>query len=334
MRSYMVMMRTTNLLILFLLVFATRAQHGMAQPPGGQSPEGYITQWKEVAMRKMKEHGIPASITLAQGLLESRNGNSLLAAEGNNHFGIKCTSDWSGGKMYHDDDRKNDCFRRYKRAEDSFEDHSMFLMRPRYAGLFELKPTDYKGWAHGLKKAGYATDPAYPRKLIDLIERYELSKLDEGIDVSYAERSRPASDRGKPGRKPRDGGSSNDMGTVTIGGGRDVLVSENRIKYVLAKEGETVSTIAADLEQMPGWLAGWNDMAKDQELEAGQVVYTQPKRNKSKKAEFHLAEGGETLWGISQRFGVKLQKLAKYNSVGIADPVSIGQKVWLRKPRN
>ena len=326
-------MRIFHSFTFFFFVLAAIAQHGMAQPPPDRSPTDYITQWKEVAMLKMKEHGIPASITLAQGLLESRNGNSILAAEGNNHFGIKCTPDWSGGKMYHDDDGKNDCFRKYKRAEDSFEDHSTFLKRPRYAGLFELKPTDYKGWAHGLKKAGYATDPRYPSKLIELVERYELNKFDEGIDVVYAGRPKPGSGGGKPGKKPRERKGSNDMGTVTIGGGREVFASENKVKYVLAKEGETVSKIAAELEQMPGWLAGWNDMAKDQKLEAGQVVYTQPKRNKSKKPEFHLAEEGETLWGISQRFGVKLKKLASYNGVGIADTVQAGQKVWLRKPR-
>ena len=165
-------MRTVHLFIsLALAVLATA--HDQV-PPGlpDEASIAYITKWKEVAIQKMKEHGIPASITLAQGLLESRSGQSDLTLEARNHFGIKCTPDWTGGKVYHDDDKKDDCFRKYKRDEDSFEDHSKFLMKPRYAGLFELKPTDYKGWAHGLKKAGYATDPRYPAKLIDLIERY------------------------------------------------------------------------------------------------------------------------------------------------------------------
>ena len=325
-------MRIVHLFITAGFTLAAPAQHGFAQPPGDRSPTEYITEWKEVAMRKMKEHGIPASITLAQGLLESRNGNSALAAEGNNHFGIKCTPDWSGGRMYHDDDKKDDCFRKYKRAEDSFEDHSKFLQRPRYAALFELRPTDYKGWARGLKKAGYATDPRYPDKLIELIERYELHKFDEGIDVTYAARTKPGSTP-KSERKPPRGRETNSMGTVTIGGGREVFTSENRVKFVLAREGETVARIAAELEQMPGWIAGWNDMAKDERLEEGQVIHIQPKRNKSKVAPTHVAEAGETLWGISQRYGVKLKKLAQYNNMGIADTVVAGQVVHLRKPR-
>jgi LysM repeat protein len=327
-------MRIVHLFITSTLSLAAAAQLGMAQPPPpGSTPESYIEQWKNVATAKMAEHGIPASITLAQGLLESRNGNSILATEANNHFGIKCTPDWDGGKVYHDDDRKNDCFRKYRRAEDSFEDHSQFLQRPRYAALFALKPTDYKGWAHGLKKAGYATDPRYPQKLIDLIERYGLDKLDKGIDVTYVPNvsaSKPAKGRGKPARnKP-----TRDDNTVTIGSGREVLVSDAHVKFVRAKQGETAEVIAKQLEQMPGWIAGWNDMARDQKLDEGQVVYIQPKRNKSKAAEFHVAEAGETLWGISQRYGVKLDKLAKYNGVGIADAVQPGQKVWLRKPRH
>ncbi len=326
-------MRIVHLLITSTLSLAAAAQLGMAQPPPpGNSPESYIEQWKNVATVKMAEHGIPASITLAQGLLESRNGNSVLATEANNHFGIKCTPDWNGGKVYHDDDRKNDCFRKYRRAEDSFEDHSKFLQRPRYAALFALKATDYKGWAQGLKKAGYATDPNYPRKLIELIERYGLDKLDQGIDVTYVPKvTTKIAPKGRS--KPTRTKPTRDDNTVTIGSRREVLVSDAHVKYVRAKQGETADLIAQQLEQMPGWIAGWNDMARDQKLDEGQVVYIQPKRNKCKSTEFHMAEAGETLWGISQRYGVKLKKLAQYNGVGIADAVQPGQKVWLRKPR-
>lgn len=308
-----------------LLLMPVLAQAG----PGDQTPEQYIAKWKEVAVRKMKEHGIPASITLAQGLLESRSGNSILAREGNNHFGIKCTPDWTGGKVFHDDDKKNDCFRKYRSADQSFEDHSKFLERPRYASLFELKPTDYKGWAHGLKKCGYATDPRYPHKLIDLIERYNLDNLDRGVDVTYASRN----STGKPEAKPVRNHARPDDNMVTIGNTRPVELSEGRIKFVRARKGETVRDIAVEIQQMPGLVAGWNDMAKDGRLEEGQVVYIQPKRNKSKAQESCTAQQGETLWGISQRYGVKLKKLAKYNDMGIADPLEPGQKVWLRKPR-
>ena len=317
-------------LLAALPVLLASAQGG--PDSNSQTPEGYIEQWKTVAVKKMKEHGIPASITLAQGLLESRNGNSVLATEGNNHFGIKCTPDWTGGKVYHDDDKKNDCFRKYRSADQSFEDHSKFLERPRYASLFELKPTDYKGWAHGLKKCGYATDPKYPDKLITLIERYKLDNLDKGVDVSYAKVDKPADkSSGKSGKSGKH--SRNDDNTVTIGGMRDVELFDGRIKFVRAKKGETVKDIAAEIQQMPGLVANWNDMDKDSRLEEGQVVYIQPKRNKSKDQESITAEKGETLWGISQRTGVKLKRLAKYNNMGIADPVTAGQKVWLRKHR-
>lgn len=292
--------------------------------------EEYIAQWKETAVKKMKEHGIPASITLAQGLLESGNGNSTLARESNNHFGIKCTPDWTGGRSYHDDDIKDDCFRKYKNAAESYEDHAKFLQKPRYADLFKLKPTDYEGWAKGLKKAGYATDPNYPKKLIELIDRYQLHNLDRGVDVAYKPSvATPTPAPSRHGRRPRN----DDGDVITIGAGREVEQFEGRIKFVRAKKGETLKHLADELEQMPGLLAGWNDISKDAVLDEGQLIYIQPKRNKSHSAEMHVVEKGETLWGVSQRYGVKLKKLAQYNGMGIADPLKAGQKVWLRKPR-
>ncbi len=138
----------------------------------------YIARHKNIAIQEMNQYGIPASIKLAQALLESGNGNSTLAREANNHFGIKCTPEWPGGKAYKDDDSHNECFRVYERVEDSFRDHSQFLLRKRYAALFELDKDDYKGWAKGLKSAGYATNPRYAELLINLIERYELHQYD------------------------------------------------------------------------------------------------------------------------------------------------------------
>lgn len=149
-----------------------------AKPATSLSGLAYIERYKNIAISEMEQYGIPASIKLAQALLESGNGNSTLAREANNHFGIKCTPEWKGGKTYHDDDRRNDCFRVYKRVEDSFHDHSQFLLRKRYAALFELDKDDYKGWARGLKAAGYATNPRYADLLISLIERYELYQYD------------------------------------------------------------------------------------------------------------------------------------------------------------
>ena len=302
------------------------------QPEGDRlTAEQYIQQWKEVAVRKMKEHGIPASITLAQGLLESGNGNSKLAREANNHFGIKCTPDWTGGKSYHDDDKKDDCFRKYKDAAQSYEDHAKFLQKPRYASLFELKPTDYEGWAKGLKKAGYATDPAYPQKLIALIERYRLSDLDRGVDVSY----RPKEAAPKPAPAPRTGRNNRGSGgdVITIGASRAIERFEGRIKFVRAKQGDTYRKLAEELEMTHGMLARWNDMDKEAALAEGQRVYIQPKRNASKTAATHTAKEGESLWGVSQQYGVKLAKLAQYNDLPENARLQEGQRIVLRKPK-
>jgi hypothetical protein len=326
------LLKTRAAVVLLAVGTATSAWAG--KPEQRYTAEQYIEMWKEVAVQKMKEHGIPASITLAQGLLESGNGNSMLAREANNHFGIKCHSDWTGPRVYHDDDRKNDCFRKYKDAAQSFEDHSKFLMRPRYAALFELKPTDYKGWAHGLRKAGYATDPNYPKKLIDLIERYRLHDLDKGIDVAYRKpetgNARPVT--GKPPTKPR---GRNTVGgdVIVIGAGRQVESFEGRIKFVRAKAGDDLRKLANDLEMTHGMLARWNDMDKNAPLSEGQIVFIQPKRNTAKTATTHTVAAGESLWDISQRYGVKLAKLEKYNGVAKDTPLSAGQQVQLRKPK-
>jgi len=301
------------------------------QPPFKRfTAEEYIAQWKGVAVSKMKQHGIPASVTLAQGLLESGNGNSELARDANNHFGIKCTPDWTGGKSYHDDDRKNECFRKYPDAADSFEDHSKFLKRSRYADLFTLKSTDYKGWAHGLKKAGYATDPHYPRKLIELIERYQLHLFDQGVDVAYKpvgkEEPKPARER--KGRRPPTGDE-----TITITQGRSIEVYEERIKFVRAKQGDTFRKLADELEMTHGMLARWNDMDKEAALSEGQIIFIQPKRSKAKDADTHVARVGESLWSVSQQYGVKLERLVKYNGLAADAKLSAGQRVWLKKPK-
>jgi flagellum-specific peptidoglycan hydrolase FlgJ len=169
-------MRKAYLSLLFIVLF----QSAFSIDDVSTDRTKYIERWKDVAMKQMKLHGIPASITLAQGILESRNGQSELTQKSNNHFGIKCHS-WKGKKVYADDDKKNECFRKYKNANQSFEDHSQFLLRKRYASLFELKKSDYKGWARGLRKAGYATDPAYAKLLIKLIEQNELTQYDKKV---------------------------------------------------------------------------------------------------------------------------------------------------------
>ena len=166
-----------NRLVLFLLLFSFQLS---AQ---NLTRNEYIDKYKDEAIYQMKKYKIPASITLAQGILESGDGNSELAKKSNNHFGIKCHSDWEGERVYHDDDKKNECFRKYNKVRDSYDDHSEFLLRPRYASLFEYALTDYKSWAKGLKKAGYATNPNYAKHLIKIIEENELHKLDDEVEV-------------------------------------------------------------------------------------------------------------------------------------------------------
>ncbi|MBP7155849.1 MAG: glucosaminidase domain-containing protein [Flavobacteriales bacterium] len=323
--------------LLFPLLAGSATLFAQGQPSGQRfTAEEYISEWKEVAVKKMKEHGIPASITLAQGLLESGNGNSVLALEGNNHFGIKCTPDWTGGRTYHDDDKKNDCFRKYKNAAQSYEDHAAFLQKARYASLFELKSTDYQGWAKGLKKAGYATDPNYPSKLITLIERYELHNLDRGVDVAYkpAKPSGNTSTRSTSTSNPNSSQRSRSEGQViTFGTGRSIEQFEGRIKFVRAKEGESFRDLAQQLEMTHGMIARWNDMDKNSTLKAGQVIYIQPKRNAAKSAKVHTGATGETLWDVSQKYGVKLARLSKFNGLPEDTRLSEGQQVLLRKAK-
>ncbi len=308
-----------------VLLFALLQLGALAQR---NTPEDYIAQWKDVAVKKMKEHGIPASITLAQGLLESGNGNSELARKGNNHFGIKCTPDWTGGKTFHDDDAKNECFRKYTNAAQSYEDHARFLQRPRYAALFQLKPTDYKGWAHGLKKAGYATDPNYAQKLISLIERYQLHDLDRGVDIDLKPAGSKPTVASKP---PKRNVPSGDV--ITIGVSRSIESLEGRIKFIRAKDGDDFRKIAKDLEMTHGIIARWNDLDKDARLQEGQIIYIQPKRNASKSALVHVVKEGEDLWTISQQHGIKLARLARYNSIAEDARLTPGDRVNLRKPK-
>ncbi len=172
-----------GILFIFLLCISTSCASRKPIPNTTANTEQYIRTYAPIAISNMEEFGIPASITLAQGILESGSGTSNLARRANNHFGIKCTPDWKGERMKKDDDAKRDCFRKYKRVSDSFSDHAKLLQRPRYQNLYKLEKTDYKGWAYGLKEAGYATNPNYPMLLINLIERYNLHDYDQGITV-------------------------------------------------------------------------------------------------------------------------------------------------------
>lgn len=251
----------------------------------------YIDKYKDEAVNQQKRYKIPASITLAQGLLESGAGRSELARKSNNHFGIKCHSVWRGDKVYHDDDTKGECFRKYDDPMESYEDHSLFLTtRSRYAPLFDLRITDYRGWAVGLKKCGYATDKAYASKLIDIIETYELYKYDTV----------------KEGRKKGKGKKQEVLPhTPYLSSG---------LLYVEAREGETLLDIAKEFGIKVKRLAAYNEIPRDYPLYDGMVIYLQEK-NKYAAPGFseHTVAAGESMYSISQRYGMKLSSLYKLN---------------------
>lgn len=290
----------------------------------------YIAQFSDIAVKEMKLTGIPASITLAQGCLESDDGNSSLAREANNHFGIKCHSTWTGKKMYQDDDEKGECFRKYPNARESFKDHSDFLANTkRYSSLFELKPDNYKAWAKGLKEAGYATNPKYPEYLIKIIEDNKLYEYDRGNKIRNKESDNSEVKKIR-GKKNRQYNNDSDNFGISISG-YDVKLN-NRIKYIIAGEGDTPDQMARSLDMFTWEILRYNDLSKDSVLRKGQIIYIQPKRN---KAEFgkntHLVKEGETLFTLSQFYGIKLKKLAQKNNLPEDYKAKAGDVLYLRK---
>ena len=284
--------------------------------------EDYIKTYSKIAVDEMKRSGIPASITIAQGMLESDNGNSSLTQKANNHFGIKCHKNWDGKRVYHDDDANNECFRKYPSAEDSYRDHTDFLMQTsRYASLFDLKSDDYKGWAKGLKKAGYATSSSYSSDLIRIIEENELHRLDEG------DFSRPMVTKTVKGKK-----SSWADEEFTIDIKRRKILERNRIKYIIVEDGDNIEKITKELDLLSWELRKYNELADTSKIVPGQVLYTQPKRWKAEVGnDFHLVRVGETMYSISQLYGMKLAKLYRKNRMESGTQPTIGQKLWLRK---
>jgi LysM repeat protein len=256
----------------------------------------YIDQYHQLAVSHMKIYRIPASITLAQGLLESGAGKSRFTQASNNHFGIKC-HEWKGEKIYYDDDTRNECFRKYKQAADSYDDHSRFLSeRPRYASLFDLDVKDYKAWAKGLSKCGYATDPGYANKLIKLIEDYELYRYDD-LKVKYK------IDR------PRSNKSSNVAGVKQ----REVYKTHGLI-YVVAGKDDTFDSIAFDLGFKVGDLLKYNEVPEGFPLYKGDIVYLEKKKKKADKPNYeHVVQVGESMHSISQQYGIRLHNLYRMN---------------------
>jgi LysM repeat protein len=338
------MFRKSYLFIPVIIISLTscRASRYAATVPGTDPDvQSFISKFGDLAVSEMKRTGIPASITLAQGMVESDFGRSSLARDGNNYFGIKCHDDWTGPILRHDDETRNECFRKYSRPEDSFRDHSDFLRNvPRYKELFEYPPTDYRGWAIGLKKTGYATNPDYANMLIRKIEENKLYYYDNG----NAGRIKPA--LASPSMKPDNSGTVMVYGAnTTLSGTGNMAISErvsrimenNRIKYIIAREGETLETIDNEFQLLKWELPRYNDLESNFKPVAGQVLYLQPKRDKAEIGkDTHTVESGDTMYSISQSYGVKLNKLYEYNRMGSGQEPSAGEKIWLRsmKPVN
>ena len=316
--------------------------------------DDYIRKYSATAVREMYRSGVPASITLAQGLLESRYGQSELAVRGNNHVGIKC-HDWKGKKMYYDDDAKGECFRVYSSADESFRDHSDFLRyRDRYKFLFDYDVTDYKSWAYGLKKAGYATDPSYPSKLIKIIEDYHLYDYDIMTSAPSDEAVKEAGKKaGKRKRQKRPGGAQQeavvipesphsieepkrltreDLGEKFTFSLSRKIYSINGVKFIYANEGETYSSIADKYDLFPKEILRFNDTGSDRSLMTGEVVYIQTKKTRAAKGmdKYISDEGGETMRELSQRFGLKLKNLCKMNGRGTGYVSQPGDEFVLR----
>lgn len=312
------------------VLFCCLIQQGFAGNPNQKyTRQEYIETWKRIAVENMNRYRIPASIILAQGILESGCGNSELASVANNHFGIKC-HDWVGDKYYYDDDAKQECFRKYESAAQSYTDHAEFLTkRPRYAFLFQLDPKDYKGWALGLKKAGYATNPAYPELLVKIIEESRLQVYDSGIndDLYPEKKEEPIVMLKKHNKKPELNRSRGEEVTIFLD--REVLLSDNRIKYIESRPGDSPQKLAKELEMGLWQVLKYNDIDKTARLEPGSVIYLQPKRKKA-KIERHTIKHNESLWDISQLYGIKLSRIYKLNKLEENSVVPEGFVVKLR----
>ena len=340
-----------------LLLFAAAALFlGAAKNPR----QTYIEQYYPLAVLEMQRTGVPASITLAQALLESGAGLSPLATQANNHFGMKCHNDWTGEKFYQDDDSADDCFRVYPSVVDSYRAHSDFLRnRERYKSLFNLDPTDYQGWAKGLRRAGYATDPNYASKLITLIEDFELYRYDEMTEeeipfellVVASEETKvketPATEpvvvtppltapeepsRTQPELEPAQTQPAGTAETVSLSLTREVFTM-NDVRYVRAIEGETWASLAADYHFSVKQLLRFNDLDAPIALQPGTVVYLERKKPQAEPGygKYEVERDGMTLWDISQMFGIQLGKLRLYNAFRGSAPLEAGDTVLLRK---
>lgn len=309
---------------LFLLLFTTVGLTIQAQ----MSREQYIQRYQLLAIEEMGRSGIPASIKMAQAVLESGNGNSELSRKSNNHFGIKCKNTWKGPKVYYDDDERGECFRKYKSVEESYIDHTNFLMgNPRYAFLFTLPPDDYKGWAKGLKEAGYATARHYDKSLIKIIEDFQLYRLDQKQTI----RPLAANTTNVPASK----GMSDKMVINPLHARQ--IIKINDLDAVVAREGDSYEILAQALGLEAWEIYRFNDHGGAYRPKPNEVVYIEAKKRRApKNQEFHTVSEGETMHFISQKYGLKLKPLYRRNRMKPGEQPQVGETIHLRnrKPAN
>lgn len=299
-----------------------------ALPPvkWNQRYQNYIDRYKDIAIYEMLTYNIPASITLAQGLLESGAGSSELCVKGNNHFGIKCHN-WTGPTMTHDDDYRGECFRVYESAFDSYEDHSHFLQRQRYQRLFMLKHTDYVGWANGLKACGYATNPRYAQSLIEIIRCYHLDQFDRATSYDVANLQRVSGKRDVVAAVADSGGP---LEPSPINGFAHNVMMNNQNYYVVAHSGDTFKSIGKEFEVSYRKLAKYNERSTKTVLAEGEIVYLEKKRSKASKefkGKVHVVRKGESMYSIAQEYGIRLKSLYKKNGLPIDHTLYIGERL-------
>ncbi len=298
----------------------------------------YIENYKGIAIEEMENFRIPASITLAQGILESESGNSRLALEAKNHFGIKCHKEWTGKTFYQDDDELNECFRSYKSPEESYKDHSLFLTtRDRYKLLFDLDITDYKGWAYGLKQAGYATNPRYPEMLIKIIEENGLAELDAVGGQQLAVSGRRSAVSGQQSDNSKTPNSEIPNSTLNpqpstlhaMGPNDRPIFLTNGVKFILARKGDDFVKIAEEFGIYSWQLYQYNELDRDEDIVPGERVYIEKKKGRGEEAEY-VVKAGDDMRSVSQAFGIRLKVLCKLNQKDKFDMLREGEVLKLR----
>ncbi len=300
----------------------------------------YIDAYKALAISEMHRTGIPASIKMAQACLESSNGNSKLSRQSNNHFGIKCRNDWKGARVYHDDDKANECFRKYRTIEESYIDHSSFLTEnTRYSGLFQLDRNDYKAWAHGLRSAGYATDPKYATKLINLIESERLYLLDRVTPEELAASYGAVETSGTGSTVSVRERLSQSLGNLQLNPfERREVETFNGLDIIHARADDTYESIAREFDLKLWQVHLYNDLPKDAvQPSLNERIYLQRKRfSAPKENEFHTVRPGESMWSISQQYGIRVNRLFRLNRMSGDEVPAVGEKLYMRsrKPRN